>query len=160
MTHEDAGPNISHSPVLAHHLQSSSQAAGTRILCITEDPAYTERDILPALYRAGACVEVQQAARGETTESADRGYQDRGYHAILLEAGAHNGGSFQICRQIRNRTRIPIMLVLHGSAREDTLLAYRVGADAYIIAPFDPREFLARLNGLLRRGSTTLSPKI
>jgi DNA-binding response OmpR family regulator len=46
---------------------------------------------------------------------------------------------------------VPVFVVLRGAARHDVLRAYQAGADAYILAPFDHRELLARVQALLRR---------
>jgi two-component system, OmpR family, response regulator len=148
MAQPESGKQLPIAPVYVKHFQPGSQAADTRILCITEDPDYAERDILPPLRRAGVSVDSGRIKRGESIENWLGAYD-----AILLDIGARNSASFEICSQVRIGTRAPIMLVLHGAARSDVLQAYRSGADAYVLAPFDPREFLARLGGLLRRSA-------
>jgi DNA-binding response OmpR family regulator len=152
MTQPESGTQLPIASAYVNYFQPGSRAADTRILCITEDPDYAERDILPPLHRAGVCVDSGQIKRGESIEN-----RVGAYHAILLDIGVRNSASFEICSQVRLGTRVPIMLVLHGAARSDVLQAYRSGADAYILAPFDPREFLARLSGLLRRGALPLA---
>jgi DNA-binding response OmpR family regulator len=152
MTQPDPSAQLPSAPVYVNYFQAGTPAASARILCITEDPAYAEREILPPLRRAGVYVEPRRLNRGDNVEnSLDT------YHAILLDIGIHNSASFDICRKIRVGTHAPILLVLHSAARADVMQAYRAGADAHVLAPFDPREFLARLSGLLRRRLTSVA---
>ncbi len=147
MTYDEAGVKGSLSPLntRSEPLRQAVLAPGTRILCCTDDPAYAERDILPVLRRAGVAAETINVATHAHFESLIHPYQ-----AILFEINSETSVSFQVCQQIRGISGMPMMLILHGAAREEVLRAYHVGADACILAPFDPSEFLARLAGLLR----------
>jgi DNA-binding response OmpR family regulator len=69
----------------------------------------------------------------------------------VFDINKANSISFDVVRRIRELSVIPIMLVLHGMARNDILRGFQVGADAYVLAPFDEREFGARIRALLQR---------
>jgi DNA-binding response OmpR family regulator len=147
MPGNDGVPGPWHEAPAARTKSASRQIfrAGTRILCVAEDQTYCEQEIVPALQRAGLQVEVMPA---EPRAVIDR--LARSFHLILFDISSPGGLGHQACAQVRSACGLPLMLVLHGSARGEVLRGYQAGADAYILAPFDPREFLARLSGLLR----------
>lgn len=70
---------------------------------------------------------------------------------IVLEAVLAGIDGFQVCREIRQRSSLPVIML---SARQDTIdkvLGLELGADDYITKPYDQREFLARIKAVLRR---------
>jgi DNA-binding response OmpR family regulator len=57
---------------------------------------------------------------------------------------------FDVCRQIRAKSGIPIILVSARDEEVDTVVGLELGADGYIVKPFRPREFVARIRAMLR----------
>ncbi len=78
--------------------------------------------------------------------------------AVLLDAMLPGRNGFDICRDIRAGSSIPIMMITARSDEEDRLAGFELGADDYICKPFSPREVAARAQALLRRSrSATIS---
>jgi len=78
----------------------------------------------------------------------------RPFRLVVLDIGLPGIDGFEVCRRIRGRTGIPILIV---SAREDEIdrvAGLEVGADDYVVKPFSPREVVARVNAILRRGGS------
>ncbi len=116
------------------------------LLCVSEDPGATRGELMTALKRAGYDVDLVEASLHKVLN-----LQAKSYRAVLFDIRKPGGSGFELCRRIRERSLLPIMLVLHGLARNDALLGFQAGADAYMLAPFDEREFHARMRGLLQR---------
>ncbi len=116
-----------------------------RIL-VVEDDEQMRRFLKQALLRHRH--EVLLAASGEEAlESASR----REPEAILLDLGLPRASGFDVCRKLRARLSMPI-LVLSGRVDEEAkITALDMGADDYLTKPFAVAELLARLRSLLRR---------
>lgn len=59
----------------------------------------------------------------------------------------------EICRIIRERSNVPIIMLTAKSAEEERIKGLGIGADDYVVKPFSPRELVARVKALLRRTS-------
>ena len=116
------------------------------LLCVSEDTVTAHGELVTALKRAGYDVDLVEANLQKTLD-----LQAKSYQAVLFDIRKPGGSGFELCRRIREHSLLPIMLVLHGLARNDALLGFQAGADAYMLAPFDEREFYARMRGLLQR---------
>lgn len=80
---------------------------------------------------------------------------------ILLEVDLPTIDGRQVCREIRRRSdETPIIFVTSKSDIFDKILGLELGADDYIVKPFDPREILARVKAVLRRTSHPKSPAV
>lgn len=76
------------------------------------------------------------------------------YSLIILDLMLPKLDGWEICRRLRENSgtrSIPIIMLTAKGEEEDKVLGFEVGADDYITKPFRPREFLARVNALLRR---------
>jgi two-component system KDP operon response regulator KdpE len=120
---------------------------GTAVLCITEDTAWVDAWLRPALQTAGARVEVVPVEEASLTAP-------HGCRLVLLDLGAQEERGFGYCARLRQATHLPLMLVLHGTARDSAVSGYEAGADACVSLPCDPRELLARAGALVRRHDT------
>ena len=72
---------------------------------------------------------------------------------VVLDIGLPGIDGFEVCRRLRSRTSVPILIL---SAREDEIdrvAGLEAGADDYVVKPFSPREVAARVNAILRRSS-------
>lgn len=95
--------------------------------------------------------DVHLAYDGET--GLNMAYE-KPYNLIILDLMLPKLDGWEICRRLRKNqaTRsTPIIMLTAKSEEEDKILGLEVGADDYITKPFRPREFLARVNALLRR---------
>jgi len=70
---------------------------------------------------------------------------------ILLDLMLPDIDGFEICRQLRQESEVPIIMLTARDASTDKVLGLELGADDYITKPFDPRELVARVKSLLRR---------
>ena len=64
-----------------------------------------------------------------------------------------DGDGLDLCRAIRARSDVPILMLTARGAEEDRIVGLEIGADDYLAKPFNPRELLARLRAILRRRS-------
>ena len=70
---------------------------------------------------------------------------------IVLEAILPGLDGFSVCRELRKRSQIPVIMLSSKSDSVDKVLGLELGADDYITKPYDPREFLARVKAVMRR---------
>jgi DNA-binding response OmpR family regulator len=69
----------------------------------------------------------------------------------ILDINLPTGSGFDVCRAIRAKSRIPVMMLTVRGEEEDLVKALDLGADDYLTKPFSPRTLLARVKALLRR---------
>lgn len=90
----------------------------------------------------------------------ERGDEVFGYlennHAdlMILDVMLPGKDGFSVCRQVRDKFSLPILMLTAKSEDFDQVLGLELGADDYVIKPAEPRVLLARVNALLRRGQT------
>ncbi len=72
---------------------------------------------------------------------------------VLLDVMLPKMSGLDVCRQLRKKTRVPIIMVSAKGAEIDTVVGLEVGADDYITKPYRLRELVARMNAVLRRFS-------
>jgi two-component system, OmpR family, phosphate regulon response regulator OmpR len=78
------------------------------------------------------------------------------YNVIILDLMLPDTDGLEVCRQIRQRDgAIPILMLTARGDATDRIVGLEMGADDYLPKPFEPRELLARLRALLRRGKGT-----
>jgi len=79
----------------------------------------------------------------------------RKYDLVILDVMLPEVDGFTICQTIRlENTRVPILFLTAKSAVEDRVFGLKVGGDDYLVKPFDLREFLLRVQALLKRGGS------
>jgi DNA-binding response OmpR family regulator len=75
-----------------------------------------------------------------------------GWAAVLLDVMLPDGDGFEVCRRIRAASDVPVLMLTARGQDEDRIVGLELGADDYLPKPFNPRELLARLRAVLRRG--------
>src|SRR5216683_1515614 len=70
---------------------------------------------------------------------------------VLLDIGLPGKDGFEICRDIRARSQVPILMLTARDEEPDRIVGLEVGADDYLTKPFSPRELAARIKAILRR---------
>jgi two-component system response regulator CpxR len=105
------------------------------------------------------------AARGmavETTHDGRRGLAralSGDHDLILLDVMLPGLEGFEVLRQVRRRSAVPIIMLTARTAREDRVAGLDAGADDYLPKPFEPDELIARIRAVLRRaGRTAMVP--
>ena len=121
--------------------------AAPLILVVDDEESY--RDALTvALEREGFRVEV--AADGQ--EALDQ-FEATRPSLILLDVMLPRISGVDVCRELRSRSRVPIIMVTARSNEIDAVVGLEVGADDYVAKPFRLRELIARVRAALRRSS-------
>jgi len=70
---------------------------------------------------------------------------------VLLDIGLPGKDGFDVCRDIRARSQVPIVMLTARDEEPDRIVGLEVGADDYVTKPFSPRELVARMKAVLRR---------
>ena len=70
---------------------------------------------------------------------------------VLLDIGLPGKDGFEICRDIRMRSQVPILMLTARDEEPDRIVGLEVGADDYLTKPFSPRELVARMKAIFRR---------
>jgi two-component system response regulator ResD len=78
--------------------------------------------------------------------------RENDYSMILLDIMMPGIGGFEVCREVRDFSRVPIIMLTARNQLSDKVSGLRLGADDYITKPFDQEEVLARIEAVLRRG--------
>jgi two-component system OmpR family response regulator len=73
---------------------------------------------------------------------------------IVLDVMLPGGNGFDLCRELRKASNIPIIMLTARGTDTDRIVGLEIGADDYLAKPFNPRELLARVNAVLRRART------
>src|SRR5690606_26788072 len=74
-----------------------------------------------------------------------------GFDAVILDVMLPDLDGFEVCRRIRARSDVPILMLTARGDETDRVVGLELGADDYLPKPFGPRELLARLRAILRR---------
>ena len=130
-------------PAAGH--QTSNTTMKGRVL-VVEDNARTQEAI--ALYLRHAGYEVDLAATGPDALASAAARQP---DLIVLDLMLPGLSGLDVCRTLRERTDVPIIMVTAKATEEDKLAGLRSGADDYVTKPFSPRELVARVATVLRR---------
>lgn len=119
-----------------------------RILIIDDDARLAEM-LSTYLAARGFAVEVRGDGRSglRALETGAGG----GFDAVVLDVMLPDTDGFEICRRVRARSDVPIVMLTARGDATDRVVGLELGADDYLPKPFDPRELLARLGAVLRR---------
>lgn len=75
------------------------------------------------------------------------------YSAIVLDVMMPYLDGWSVCREIRKKSKVPIIMLTARGEEYDKLLAFELGVDDYMVKPFSPKELLARIKALIRRAN-------
>ena len=81
-------------------------------------------------------------------------------HLVVLDVMLPGIGGLELCRAIRARWSIPVILLTARSEETDRIVGLELGADDYVTKPFSPRELVARVRAVLRRSSEGAMPEL
>ena len=93
--------------------------------------------------------EVLEAADGE--EAVEIFFNQKDIALIVLDVMMPKMDGWQVCREIRNYSKIPIIMLTAKSDERDELQGFQLGVDEYISKPFSPKILVARIEAILRR---------
>ncbi|MGI9463964.1 MAG: response regulator [Aestuariivirgaceae bacterium] len=86
--------------------------------------------------------------------------QARGFDAVILDIMLPDTDGLEVCRTLRTLDQVPILMLTAKGDPMDRIVGLELGADDYLPKPFEPRELLARLRAILRRGRHTDTARI
>lgn len=95
--------------------------------------------------------EVLEASDGE--EALNVFYENKDISLILLDVMMPKMDGWDVCREIRKDSKVPIVMLTARSDEMDELLGFKLGVDEYISKPFSPKILVARVEALLRRSN-------
>ena len=116
-----------------------------RVLIIDDDVRLYE---LLAKYLGANGVAATHAADGRRGLAALEGGV---FDAVLLDVMMPGLDGLEVCRRIRQKSRVPVIMLTAKGDETDRVVGLELGADDYVPKPFSPRELLARLRAVLRR---------
>lgn len=93
--------------------------------------------------------EVLEAGDGE--EALDIFYKEKDIALLILDVMMPKINGWDVCKEIRETSRVPIIMLTAKSSESDELGGFELGADEYISKPFSPKILVARVGALLRR---------
>ena len=125
----------------------------TKILIVDDDENIAE---LVSLYMTKECFETRVANDGI---SALKEFDDFAPNLVLLDIMMPGMDGNQVCREIRLKSQVPIIMLSAKGEVFDKVLGLELGADDYMIKPFDSKELVARVKAVLRR-YTEDEPKV
>ena len=101
-----------------------------------------------------------QLSHAMTGASGIAQHEAQKFDAIILDLMLPDMDGLDICRSIRAKSDIPILMLTAKGDAMDRIVGLEMGADDYLPKPFEPRELLARLKAILRRGSKTTTSEV
>ena len=120
-------------------------ATKTKILIVDDDNNIAE---LISLYLTKECYDTKIVNDGEEALSAFDSYNP---NMILLDLMLPGIDGYQVCREVRTKSNVPIIMLSAKGEVFDKVLGLELGADDYIMKPFDSKELVARVKAVLRR---------
>ncbi len=92
---------------------------------------------------------VLEAANGE--EAVDIFFSEKNIDLIILDIMMPKMDGWAVCREIRNYSKVPIVMLTAKTSEKDELMGFELGVDEYISKPFSPKVLVARVEAILRR---------
>ena len=118
----------------------------SRVAVVIEDDEAISALVGAYLEQAG--FEVVREATGEGGLDAVERRQPR---FVVLDLGLPDADGFDLCRHLRDRGDVPILILTARDEEADRVIGLELGADDYLTKPFSPRELVARVRAILRR---------
>ena len=88
---------------------------------------------------------------GDGMEAMDIFYEDKEIALVILDVMMPKMDGWQVCREIRETSKVPIIMLTARSEEHDELQGFELGVDEYISKPFSPKILVARVEAILRR---------
>jgi len=117
----------------------------TKILLVDDDPNIRQ---LVKLYLEKEGFDVSEAARGD---EAVKAFKASPPNLMLLDLMLPGMDGWQVCREVRKISNIPIIMLTAKDETFDKVLGLELGADDYVVKPFDTKELVARIKAVIRR---------
>ena len=116
-------------------------------ILVVDDESRMRKLVKDFLVKAG--YDVVEAGDGE--EALDIFFQQKDIALIVLDVMMPKMDGWQVCREVRNYSKVPIIMLTARSDERDELQGFQLGVDEYISKPFSPKILVARIEAILRR---------
>lgn len=116
-----------------------------RILIVEDEPAIADT-LLYAFKTEGFDPEWCATGRAGLAALAAKPFA-----LVVLDVGLPDGSGFEVCKELRRRSAVPVIFLTARNAELDRVLGLELGGDDYLVKPFSPRELTARVKAVLRR---------
>ncbi|MFM8192271.1 MAG: winged helix-turn-helix domain-containing protein [Actinomycetota bacterium] len=120
----------------------------TRILIVEDEASFSEA-LEFLLGKEGF-----QAVTAATGTEALRKFEQGGIDLVLLDLMIPEISGTEVCRQIRSKSRTPIIMLTAKDSEVDKVVGLEIGADDYVTKPYSSRELVARIRAVLRRNTS------
>ena len=120
-------------------------------ILVVDDESRMRKLVKDFLVKAG--YDVIEAGDGE--QAIDTFYAQKDIALIILDVMMPKMDGWQVCREIRQNSKVPIIMLTAKSEERDELLGFDLGVDEYISKPFSPKILVARVEAILRRSGKT-----
>jgi two-component system response regulator RegX3 len=126
----------------------------TRILVIEDEASFSEA-LSYVLTKEGYQVTV-----ADTGDGAIKAFDKDGADLVLLDLMLPGLSGTEVCRQLRTRSQVPIIMLTAKDSEVDKVVGLELGADDYVTKPYSKAELIARIKAVLRRGSAESTEKV
>jgi two-component system response regulator RegX3 len=128
----------------------------TRVLVVEDEESFS--DALSYMLRK----EGYEVTVAEDGDAALAEYDRAGADLVLLDLMLPGVPGTEVCRQLRQRSSVPVIMLTAKDSEVDKVVGLELGADDYVTKPFSSRELLARIRAVMRRGheATELTPAV
>lgn len=124
-------------------------------ILVVEDENILREVILDYLIEEG--YEVLEAADGEQALEL---FESNSIDLVILDIVLPKLDGWSVCRRLRKKSNIPIIILTARSDEDDSLLGYELGADDYLVKPYSPRVLMAKVNRFLEKYSETTNTRV
>ena len=125
-------------------------------ILVVDDESRMRKLVSDFLIKAG--FEVVEA--GDGMEAVDIFFADKNISLIILDVMMPKMDGWDVCREIRQYSKVPIIMLTAKSEERDELQGFELGVDEYISKPFSPKILVARVTAILRRSNQTSSEDV
>jgi DNA-binding response OmpR family regulator len=119
-----------------------------RTILVVEDERPIAEPLVKALEREG--FDARLAGTGADALAMASEFQP---NLVLLDVMLPDGSGFDVCRELRKRSSVPIIMLTARGEEADRVAGLELGADDYVVKPFSARELIARVGAVLRRAA-------
>ena len=118
-------------------------------ILVVDDESRMRKLVKDFLGREG----YQVLEAGDGMEAMEVFYDEKDIALIILDVMMPRMDGWQVCREVRQSSKVPIIMLTARSEERDELQGFALGVDEYISKPFSPKILVARVNAILRRAN-------
>ncbi|MGJ8654684.1 MAG: two-component system response regulator CreB [Opitutaceae bacterium] len=131
-------------------MEKSSESV-SRVLVVEDEPSIRD-SVVYALESEGFVVDWAGTGRAGLEKARAETYQ-----LIVLDVGLPDVNGFDVCRELRTVSQVPVIFLTARSSEVDRVVGLELGADDYVTKPFSPRELSARVRANIRRSQLNVA---